>query len=101
MINYYLSYNYYVEVLCVNKEEKEFKCNGLCHLSQQLEQKTSSSESIPTEPKAPSIPFDVYFFSSMNYQVFNIEFNTKIEFYFILKSLSLGLINLVFRPPIL
>ncbi|MCZ4409506.1 hypothetical protein O3Q51_11845 [Cryomorphaceae bacterium 1068] len=51
--NYLYQYDYYVNVLCENKEKPELKCNGTCHLAQELkvvEEKESSPE-LPAQVK--------------------------------------------------
>jgi hypothetical protein len=51
IIEYYLQYDYFAKVLCLNKERPELKCNGQCILMQKL--KKASQESQP-EPFAPA-----------------------------------------------
>lgn len=51
--NYLYQYDYYVNVLCENKERQELKCNGTCHLAKELkvvEEKESSPE-LPSQVK--------------------------------------------------
>jgi len=51
--NYIYQYDYYVNVLCENKEKPELKCNGTCHLAKELkvvEEKESCPE-LPAQVK--------------------------------------------------
>lgn len=48
MLDYSIRYNYYVNVLCENKDNPESNCNGKCHLSKVL--KDDSSQQEPNEP---------------------------------------------------
>ncbi|MEI2420946.1 hypothetical protein V6O07_11795, partial [Arthrospira platensis SPKY2] len=36
LAKYIVFYDYYVNVLCENKQEPESSCNGTCHLKQEL-----------------------------------------------------------------
>lgn len=36
-IEYVLNQEYIAEILCINKNKPELKCNGKCHLAKQLE----------------------------------------------------------------
>lgn len=46
-LNYYVNYDYYVNVLCENKDKPEKKCNGKCHLKKQLEQQKPVNDERP------------------------------------------------------
>ena len=51
--NYIYQYDYYINVLCENKEKPELKCNGTCHLAKELkvvEEKESCPE-LPAQVK--------------------------------------------------
>ena len=47
--NYLYQYDYYVNVLCENKEKPELKCNGTCHLAKELKV-VDEKESCPELP---------------------------------------------------
>lgn len=51
IVEYYLQYDYFSKVLCLNKTRPELKCNGQCILMQRL--KKAAQESQP-EPFAPA-----------------------------------------------
>ena len=47
-INYYVNYDYFVNVLCENKDNPEKPaCNGKCHLKKQLDQQKPAQEEHP------------------------------------------------------
>ena len=50
LVNYSIQKSYYTNVLCVNQDKPELKCNGKCHLSKQLAQDGNKG----SEPKAPA-----------------------------------------------
>jgi len=47
--DYLYRYDYYVNVLCENKEKVELKCNGTCHLAKEL-------KAADEKPGSPEIP---------------------------------------------
>jgi hypothetical protein len=47
--NYLYQYDYYVTVLCENKEKEEIKCNGTCHLAKELK----TADPVGSEPELP------------------------------------------------
>ncbi len=51
MLNYLLQYQYYVEVLCENRDKPELECNGRCALMTELNQLES-----PDDQSTPSFP---------------------------------------------
>ena len=61
--NYLVQYNYYVTVLCDNKDKPDMHCNGQCHLSMELNQADSPVES-PVMPAVLSI--EPFFFFTEN-----------------------------------
>lgn len=46
---YVIQYKYYIEVLCINKNKPELKCNGKCHLAKEL-------KTVDEEPLKPELP---------------------------------------------
>ncbi len=51
MLNYLFQYQYYVEVLCENRDKPELECNGRCALMTELNQLDA-----PDAQSAPSLP---------------------------------------------
>jgi hypothetical protein len=40
--DYFLRYDYYSKVLCINKDKPQMQCNGTCHLATDNQQDTST-----------------------------------------------------------
>ena len=53
VVNYIVDYDYYVNVLCENKDKPELKCNGTCHLAKEINQaeETNTPPELPAEVK--------------------------------------------------
>jgi len=54
MVNYWIQYDYYKNVLCENKDKPELKCNGTCHLAKELKPVENPAEA-PTVPASLEI----------------------------------------------
>ena len=46
-LNYQVNRAYFAEVLCVNKDKPELKCNGKCHLKKQIKAQNEEENSSP------------------------------------------------------
>jgi len=56
-VNYELNIESITEEFCVNKEKPELKCNGKCHLAEQLEESSPVESNEPAEASyIPQIP---------------------------------------------
>jgi hypothetical protein len=51
-VDYQLRMDYYVEVLCENRDRPELHCDGKCALAQKLQ--AAMAESLPEAPQAPN-----------------------------------------------
>ncbi len=51
VVEYVVNYDYIVNVLCVNKDKPEMKCNGKCHLSKELAKEAGADEKNPFNSK--------------------------------------------------
>lgn len=94
--NYLINYDYIANVLCINKDKPELKCNGKCHLNKELKKDDERKD------KEIKSTFEVYFFchtpqiSSEN--IFSpIEINKPENLY--LKKEQVGFTSSVFHPP--
>ncbi|MGY6560913.1 MAG: hypothetical protein ACXITV_02285 [Luteibaculaceae bacterium] len=58
LIDYGLRFNYYAEVLCENKNETAFACNGTCQLSTLNDKNSKSEHEIPNAFKIEISPFN-------------------------------------------
>jgi hypothetical protein len=95
--NYLVKYNYYVTVLCENKDKPELKCNGKCHLALELKEAESPVES-PVMPAVLSLE-PVFFFTESEVSV-PVVVTTKRHFW-IPSALKLedGIAKAIDQPP--
>lgn len=64
VFEYIVNYEYISKVLCVNKEKPKMKCNGKCHLMQELA-KSSESEKPISDKKIIAQEFEILFFQEI------------------------------------
>lgn len=99
IIEYYINYDYIVNVLCENKDKPKLKCNGKCYLNKQVkEANNTKNEQKSTVPK---INLDDYPISTLNQFVFcvnEVTLNNSKQL-FIIKDSSQDFINTIFKPP--
>lgn len=56
LCSYLINYDYYANVLCVNRSQPQLKCNGKCHLAKEISASTSDPEAaIKNEIQLPSV----------------------------------------------
>lgn len=55
MIDYAVNYDYISQVLCINKDKPVLKCNGKCHLMQELAKATDDDKPISSNKKQNTI----------------------------------------------
>ncbi len=65
LVNYMVQYNYYVNVLCENKDVPELQCNGKCHLAEELKEAENPSAESPVLPSTVKVE-PVFFFTETN-----------------------------------
>lgn len=73
--NYLVQYNYYVTVLCENKDKPAMQCNGKCHLAMELSQAESPVES-PVMPAVLNLE-PVFFFTESKILIPVVESTNK------------------------
>lgn len=74
-VNYELNKKAITEEFCVNKEKPELKCNGKCHLAEQLTKSNQTPAEQPTEVNyLPQIPL---FYQEVEQPVVVIDLNEK------------------------
>ena len=61
VFEYVINYEYISKVLCINKDKPKMKCNGKCHLMQELA-KSSENEKPISDKKISVHEFEVLFF---------------------------------------
>lgn len=96
-VEYIMDIEQFTELYCENKDKPELKCNGKCHLADQLadNQEEKESKEVQVSPEVlmifanPTmdieIPAKFYVQESISYY-----FNT---------DLTEGIVNLIFHPP--
>ncbi|SDZ96828.1 hypothetical protein SAMN05443667_101461 [Flavobacterium gillisiae] len=57
VIDYAVNYEYISKVLCINKAKPELKCNGKCHLMQELAKASDDDKPISSDKKQSSNSF--------------------------------------------
>lgn len=102
LASYIIQYDYIVNELCVNRDKPNLKCNGKCHLKQQLAKASSENQSNGKDYKFPV--FENVIFCEVLYG-FEMPFSlTMIESPQIVTSVDLYVSNfqsLIFQPPII
>lgn len=58
-VEYALNQAYIAEVLCINKERPQLKCDGKCYLNAQLQKAAEPESSSPALPATPIQEFEV------------------------------------------
>lgn len=104
VLDYVLNYDYIAKELCENKTKPELKCNGKCHLVNELAKAAEDEKPINSDKKNNSKQeIEVLFFQEIkSFVVEQIYFHNKTSigdnyanFYFHKASCS------VFHPPII
>ena len=66
VVNYMVEYDYYVNVLCENKDQPELKCNGTCHLAKEIKQ----AEEANTPPELPvEVKYEITLFHEVPQEI--------------------------------
>ncbi|OCB78125.1 hypothetical protein LPBF_03830 [Flavobacterium crassostreae] len=102
VVDYVVNYDYISQVLCINKAKPELKCNGKCHLMQELAKTTQEDKSISSNKKqnTPSLvdlfitnvdSFSFLLFQNQKDYTLNSRYT---NWYSHLRSTS------IFRPPL-
>ncbi len=82
-LEYWINKDYISEVLCVNKDNPETKCNGMCHLKKQISRVLETNKNEENKTKSPSIKNPILFsdiiFENISKTKLFIPFATKIK----------------------
>lgn len=95
-----LRYDYYINVLCENKDNIDLACNGKCYLAKQLATSSEDKNPLADKTKPKNFVQEVLFIEHLN--VFSIPFQQdfilKTNFYY--NNLYLfNNTNSFFHPP--
>lgn len=97
LLEYYARYEYFSEVLCINKNKPEMKCNGQCILMQKLK-KVSEPISAPTLPKISFDDYPIGFVNSISHET-SFYFLRALAFPSIDPTLPVVVSHSLFHPP--
>lgn len=97
---YQLNKGYIAEVLCINKNRPELKCNGKCHLKQMLK-KQASKQDQPSDPtqNTERITINWLIQSSPSFSFDNLPFHKTLTRPNFLKEDQCFIFD-IFHPPI-
>jgi hypothetical protein len=85
------------EVLCMNRDKPEIKCEGKCFLSGQLEKEKEQHKEFPGKLKAENENFQIFYHNSLELLQNSINISKKSAFNSpVFNSL---IQNLIFHPP--
>jgi len=76
VFQYVFDYQYISEVLCINKEKPELKCNGKCHLMKELAKASEDEKPTSSDKKNHHSEIEVLFIEELN--SFAIEQNSLV-----------------------
>lgn len=65
VFQYVFDYQYISEVLCINKEKPELKCNGKCHLMKELAKASEDEKSTSSNKKNHHSEIEVLFIEEL------------------------------------
>jgi len=102
IVNYTIQFNYYSTVLCENKDKPELKCNGVCHLTKELQsvtdEKSDDTSNLPEELRVDIAPIIVM--SNENI-LLGFEFQSKRRFSEeVRNNYRLIVVHDIFHPPV-
>jgi hypothetical protein len=72
VLEYFVNYDYIVTELCENKAKPELKCNGKCHLTNELANASDSDNKNSSEKKVTSQQYEVVFFQEITALTFTV-----------------------------
>ncbi|MDH5381498.1 MAG: hypothetical protein OEW75_11630 [Cyclobacteriaceae bacterium] len=66
-VEYLINYDYIVNVLCINKDKPELKCNGSCHLNTEIKKSMEQQQDNPLQstPNNQVSKLNVFLISSL------------------------------------
>lgn len=100
VIEYIVFYDYIKNELCENKEQKELKCNGQCHLSKELSKAADTTTDGKTK-SIVSVESNVVFCQDIDFDFqlcAQCFLETKFTYYYS-NSYSFSRLKTIFHPP--
>ena len=101
VVDYIVRYDYYAEVLCINKDKPEMQCNGTCHLAKQVVETVpiQSNDEQPPMPVLNLDDFPVTYLLKANFKITALQYIQESNFKLFLNTLYSSYLHSVFRPP--
>ena len=96
--NYHINKDYITKLFCVNKKEVKMKCNGQCHLREQLK-KTAEKENSPFSSVSEKQNINLYSSRSSVQQLSSASPITNPLFVNYSYSTSDRHLTVIFHPP--
>ncbi|PWH85778.1 hypothetical protein DIT68_06705 [Brumimicrobium oceani] len=94
---YIMDIEQFTELYCENKDKPELKCNGKCHLSDQLADNQEEKESKEIHVSPEILMFlDEAIVEVQEKTEFHVEENIS---YYFNTDLTKGIVNPIFQPP--
>lgn len=102
MIDYAVNYDYISQVLCINKDKPVLKCNGKCHLMQELAKATDDDKPITSNKKQNTIQLvDLFVTDVTSYSFLSLSYSPQQELNSSYTNLYTHLDSYaIFHPPI-
>lgn len=100
VVEYAVNYDYIANVLCINKAKPELKCNGKCHLMQELAKASDAEKSASQNDKKGFTPIELFCDTATKIilaDVFPTPETTQTFFYRSVKYVAFQ--DATFRPP--
>lgn len=95
--DYFLRYDYYSSVLCVNKAKPELKCNGKCHLA--LQKQEDNEQNTPLPELRVFEFFAAQYLEAQESAAKELEFSYTFNFPYVNSLPQTGVILRLLRPP--
>jgi len=98
--NYIVDYDYISQILCINKEEPEMKCNGKCHLTKELNKTESSDDNESKNNSRTNLEIGITYFFNAKEEIQIIQFHSfKKSSFFYTDFYNTPFINSFDKPP--
>jgi hypothetical protein len=99
-LEYYLDYDYFATILCINKDNPEMGCNGQCELSKRLKaaQEEPSAPALPSTTNSSLRDYPIGFVCTWQFQLALISEPVNHPNWFPVAAVRTGLSD-IFHPP--
>ena len=102
LASYIIQYDYIVNELCVNRDKPDLKCNGKCHLKDQLAKASSENQKDGKDYKFPVFENVIFCEALYAFELPNGSIQIESEQIGTLEDLYVSSFQaLIFQPPII